>query len=227
MHPVRRKRVCPGRRRRPDLQFLPGVTVAPRAWSWPRRRTSLGSPANQITRDHDPLDLRRAVDHLEHLGERHEARERVVVEPSVRAEGLAALDRGPKRRVGTEPLGMSDRDGPPSEPSRSAAMPWPGGTSRCASASWRSMSAIGRKSAEALRYGLPKLTPGWSAATTNRATSRCPGSSCVFATTRRASTSPPSVTHALVPLTGSPRKPPRPRGTTAPSLLRPERRKAR
>ena len=60
--------------------------------------------------DHDALDLGRPVDHLEHLGERDHPRQRVVEQPAVGAEHLAAGDRGTQGRVGAEPLGVRNGD---------------------------------------------------------------------------------------------------------------------
>ena len=58
----------------------------------PSRRGA--SAPREIARDDDALHLGRAVDHLEHLGVREEARERVFVQEAVCAQHLAARDRG-------------------------------------------------------------------------------------------------------------------------------------
>ena len=70
----------------------------------------VGGTAHEVASDHDALDLGGAVDDLEHLRERDEPRERVVVEPPVGAERLAALDRGAQGGVRPEALGVCDRD---------------------------------------------------------------------------------------------------------------------
>ena len=71
-----------------------------------------GAAANEVARDHDALDLGGAVDDLEHLRERDEACERIIVEPPVGAERLAALDCGAQCGVRAEALGVGDRNRP-------------------------------------------------------------------------------------------------------------------
>ena len=66
---------------------------------------------NEVASDHDALDLGGAVDDLEHLRERDESCERIVVEPPVGAERLAALDRGAECGASVpEALRVGDRD---------------------------------------------------------------------------------------------------------------------
>ena len=64
---------------------------------------------SSVAGDHDLLDLRRAVDRLQHPRVRDQARQRRVVQPAVGAEHLAALERRAQRHVGAEALGVGGR----------------------------------------------------------------------------------------------------------------------
>jgi dienelactone hydrolase len=67
----------------------PGRALRPRALV--QRR---GHP-RQLAADDQPLNLGRAVDHLQHLRQRDQPRERRVLQPAVGPEHLAARDGGP------------------------------------------------------------------------------------------------------------------------------------
>src|SRR5262249_13988136 len=81
----------------------PPVTSA----TWPERSISsatLVARHEQLSGDHEPLDLRRALVDLEELGVAHELLDRVLLHVPVAAEDLDGVRRDLHARVGGEAL---------------------------------------------------------------------------------------------------------------------------